>query len=68
MFLHAVKEFHNDFRAWTDEHLALARFLGVVDSIERIVKNACFDHVGGCEILNSMIGGEVSVSRVKDPC
>ena len=61
MFLHAVQEFHDDFRAWADEHLTLARFLGVVDGIERIVKDACFDHVDGCEILNSVLGGEVSV-------
>ena len=41
--------------------MALARFLGVVDGIERIVKNACFDHIVGREILSSVVGGEVSV-------
>ena len=48
--------------------MTLARFLGVVDGIERIVKNACFDHVGWFEILNSLVGGEVSVLEVRDPC
>ena len=42
------------------EHLAFARLLGIVDRIERIVENTGLDHFDGCEILNSMVGGEVS--------
>ena len=60
MLLHTMQEFDNNFRAGPDEHLALARFLGIVDGIERIVEDTCFDHVGDGEILNSMAGGEVS--------
>lgn len=40
--------------------MALARFFRVVDGIQRIVEDTCFDHVGKDEILNSMVGGEVS--------
>jgi hypothetical protein len=55
-----MEEFHDDFRAWADEHLSLSRLLGVVDGIERIVQDTCFDHAGGREILSSMVGVEVS--------
>lgn len=48
--------------------MALPRLLGVVDGIERIVENACFNHDGGRDILNSMKGGEVSVGIERDPC
>ena len=68
MLLHAVEEFHDDLRAWTDEHLALSRLFGVVNGVERIVKDTCFDHIGGREILSSMVGGEVSVGEERDPC
>lgn len=68
MLLHAVEEFNDDLRAWTDEHLALSRLLGVVDGVERVVEDACFDHIGRREILSSMVGGEVSAGEERDPC
>ncbi len=55
-----MEEFHDDLRAWADEHLSLSRLLGVVDGIERIVQDTRFDHAGGREILSSMVGVEVS--------
>ena len=60
MFLHAMQEFNNDLGAGPNEHLALARFLSIIDGIQRIIKHACFDHIDECEILNSIVRGEVS--------
>ena len=40
--------------------MALARFFSVVDGVQRIIEDTCFDHDGEGEILNSMVGGEVS--------
>ena len=63
MFLHDAQELDDDLGAWADEDLALASFLGVVDSVERVIEDAGLDHdSGGCgfEILNSTEGGEVS--------
>lgn len=42
--LHDAQELDNDLRAGSDQDLTLAGFLGVVDGIERIVQDACFDH------------------------
>lgn len=33
----------------------------LLDGVERIIEDTCFDHFCRCEILNSMVGGEVSV-------
>ena len=44
MLLHAMQELDNDLRAWSDENLALAGFLSVVDGIERIIEDASLDH------------------------
>lgn len=66
MFLHDTQEFDNDFRARTNKDLALAGFLSVVDSVERVIKYARLDHICG-EILNSTKGGEVSAFGEKDP-
>ena len=60
MLLHTMQEFDDHFRAGPNEHLTLARFFSVVDGIQRIIEDACFDHGGDGEILNSMVGGEVS--------
>ena len=45
MLLHHPQELDNDLRAWADEDLSLARLLGVVDGLERIVedRSACHD-------------------------
>lgn len=44
MLLHNAQELYDDFRAGADEHLAFPSFLSVVDGVERIIKNTCFDH------------------------
>lgn len=45
VFLHDAQELDNDFGAGTDEDLALAGFFRIIDGVERIVENTCFDHV-----------------------
>lgn len=63
MLLHDAQELDNDLGARSDQNLALAGFLGVVDGVKGIVEYTCLDHSGGCgyfEILNSTEGGEVS--------
>lgn len=60
VLLHTMQELDNDLRARPDEHLALARLFRVVDGIQRIVEDTCFDHVGEREIFSSMVGDEVS--------
>ena len=47
VLLHDAQELDNDLGARADEHLALSSLLGVVDGIERIVENTCFDHGSG---------------------
>ena len=64
MFLHDTQELDNDLGAGSDQDLALAGLLGVVDGVERIVEDTGFDH---SEILSSMVGGEVSRVRTRDP-
>ena len=48
MLLHHLQEFDDHLRAWTNQHLALAGLLGIVDRFERIVENGCAHHCGGC--------------------
>ena len=67
MLLHAMQEFNNDLGTGPNEHLALAGFFSVIDGIQRIIENTCFDHIDECEILNSMVRGEVS-GRARKPC
>jgi hypothetical protein len=45
--LHDGQELDDDFRAGPDQDLALARLLGVVDGIERIVEDGGLDHFDG---------------------
>ena len=51
VFLHDTQEFDDDLGAGTDEDLALAGFLGVVDGIERIIEDTCLDHDDDCVSL-----------------
>lgn len=52
MLLHDAQELDNDLGAGADEDLALARLLGVVDGVERIVEDGGLDHFEGlAEIL-----------------
>lgn len=46
MLLHNGQELDDDLRRRTDENLALARLLGVVDGVERIVEDGGLDHFG----------------------
>ena len=48
--------------------MALPRLFCIVDGIECIVEDACFDHNGGREILNSIARGEVSAEVARYPC
>lgn len=47
VLLHDAEELDNDFAARPDHHLALARLLGVVNGVERIVEDGCACHVCG---------------------
>jgi len=47
MFLHGAEELDNDLGAWSDQNLALSSFFGVVDALQRIVEDRCFDHLDG---------------------
>jgi len=47
VLLHNAQKFDNDLRAGSDEDLALASLLGVVDGVEGIVQDTGFDHCGG---------------------
>ena len=49
MTLHDAEELDNDLGARADHHLALSGLLGVVDGVERIVKNGGLGHFGGCQ-------------------
>lgn len=41
MLLHDLQELDNDFRRGTDQDLALASLLGVVDALEAIIEDGC---------------------------
>lgn len=50
MSLHDAQELDDDLRAWSNEHLALAALLGVVDGIERIVEDTGLDHLNDLRV------------------
>ena len=58
VLLHNAQELDNDLAARPDHDLALSRLLGVVDGVERIVKDGCACHIDGC--------GGVMKSRKKE--
>lgn len=62
MLLHDLEELDDDLGGRTDQDLALAGLLGVVDAVEGIVENGSADHLDGFfeEILKSGMGSEVS--------
>ena len=62
--LHDGQELDNDLGAGPDQDLALARLLGVVDGVERIVKDGGLGHIGGMERFSD--GDAVEVSAVQD--
>ena len=47
MFLHHLQELYNDLGAGTNHDLTLARLLGIVDALERIVQHRRSNHLGG---------------------
>lgn len=47
VFLHDAQELDDDLGAGSDQNLALAGLLGVVDALESVIEDGCFDHVGG---------------------
>lgn len=61
MLLHHREELHDDLGTGPHEHLALARLLGVVYSIQAIVEDGCADH-GGRGWRFSMAGSANEVS------
>ena len=57
MTLHDRQELDDDLGARSDQDLALAGLLGVVDAVERIVEDRSANHLGvvsRLEILNSL--------------
>ena len=58
MLLHNAQELNNDLGAWADEDLTLSGFLGVVDGVEGIVQDACFDHSCGVGVTLGRVAGE----------
>jgi len=65
MLLHHTEEFDNDFRARSDEDLALSSLLSVVDGLEGIVKDGSLDHFGGLRFSDRRAGNEVSAITYK---
>lgn len=49
MLLHDAQELDDDLGRRTDEDLALASLLSVVDGVERIVEDGSLDHFVGVE-------------------
>jgi hypothetical protein len=47
VLLHDLKELDDDLGGRTDQDLALAGLLGIVDALQRIVENGGSDHFGG---------------------
>lgn len=58
MALHDGQELDDDLGGRTDQDLALASLLGVVDGIEAIVEDGSLDHFGGCARRFSMASGD----------
>ena len=49
VLLHDGQELDDDLGGRTDQDLALASLLGVVDGVKRIVEDGGLDHFGGWE-------------------
>ena len=61
MLLHDAEKLDNDLGGGSDQNLSLSRLLGVVDGIERIVEDTCFDHCDGrMRFSNGRARNEVS--------
>lgn len=51
VLLHDLQELDNDLGGRSDQDLALAGLLGVVDALESIVENGSADHLDGVVVL-----------------
>lgn len=62
MALHDLEELDDDLGARSDQDLALAGLLGIVDGVEGVVENRSADHFGGLSgwRFSSQMGNEVS--------
>ena len=58
VLLHDGQELDDDLGRRANENLALARLLGVVDGVERIVENGSLDHFGGIEEILEWRAGD----------
>lgn len=47
VLLHDLEELDNDLGGRSDQDLALASLLGVVDALESVIENGGSDHFGG---------------------
>lgn len=64
VLLHDSQELDDDLGARSDQDLALACLLGVVDGLERIVENGSTSHLGGIDVSRfslAICAREVSV-------
>jgi hypothetical protein len=52
VLLHDAQELDNDLGGRSDQNLALAGLLGVVDGLKRIIENGSLDHFGGWRFSN----------------
>lgn len=64
MLLHDTQKFDNDLRAGSNEDLALAGLLGVIDSVEGIVQNTGFDHCNGVRLYELCLGRMVVKAEI----
>lgn len=60
--LHDLEELDNDLGAGSDQDLALAGLLGIVDAVKSVVENGSADHFGGIEWRFSSRDGGNEVS------
>lgn len=56
MLLHNAQKFDDDLRAGSNEDLALASLLGVVDGVEGVVQDTSFDHCAGVRLDEVWLG------------
>lgn len=66
VLLHDVQELDDDLGGRTDEDLALAGLLGIVDGVQAIIEDGGLDHCGGCGVVaivkkNRVLGANLSV-------
>lgn len=68
MLLHDLEELDDDLGGRTDQDLALASLLGVVDGVERIVEDGSLDHFGGILRFSGRGDVRLEVSGAKWVC